>query len=43
MCPIFDDSVDNFGQKGNFQFLKDVANEKGNTVFELEFEPSSQF
>ena len=39
MCPIFDDSVDNFGQKENFLLVKDTANEKGNTVFELEFEP----
>ena len=39
ICPIFDGSVDNFGQKGNFLFVKDLANEKGNTVFKLEFEP----
>ena len=39
MCPIFYGSVDNFGQKGYFLFVKDTANEKGNTVFELEFEP----
>ena len=34
MCPIFYGSVDNFGQKGYFLFVKDTANEEGNTIFE---------